>query len=310
MHPALAEGATGEGAPDGDVRRYEGYHYGIIARAIRTIAARAPEPVPLGLLARDAGMSEAHFQRVFSRWAGVSPTRFGRFLALDRARRALAERRSLLDAALAAGLSGPGRLHDLFVAWEAMSPGAAARGGAGLEIFWDEIETPFGPAVAMATGRGLCGLGFAGAAGSERVRADLAARWPRAACRRDPEAVRPHVATIFEPRPRGRPSRLHLFGGPFQIKVWEALLRLGEGEVTSYGALARAIGHPGAARAVGSAIGANPVAWLVPCHRVLREAGGLGGYRWGLDVKRSMLAVEAARSAAADGAGGKMLTRA
>jgi AraC family transcriptional regulator of adaptative response/methylated-DNA-[protein]-cysteine methyltransferase len=311
MHPLLAGGGTGTGAPDGEGEPRGGYHYGIIARAIRTIAARAPEPVPLGLLAREAGMGEAHFQRVFSRWAGVSPTRFGRFLALDRARRALAERRSsLLDAALAAGLSGPGRLHDLFVTWEAMTPGAFARGGAGLAIAWDEIETPFGPAVAMATERGLCGLGFAGAAGAEAARADLAARWPRASFRRDPDAVAPHVDTIFEARPRRRPLRLHLIGGPFQIKVWEALLRVGEGEVTSYGALARAIGHPGAARAVGSAIGGNPVAWLVPCHRVLREAGGLGGYRWGLDVKRMMLAVEAARCEAADDAERRKLTRA
>jgi AraC family transcriptional regulator of adaptative response/methylated-DNA-[protein]-cysteine methyltransferase len=269
-----------------------GYHFGVIARAIEAIAARAPEQVPLETLADAAGMSPAHFQRVFSRWAGVSPKRFGQYLALDHAKRLLAERRTVLDAAWGAGLSGPGRLHDLFVTWEAMSPGEYARGGAGLAIAWGDVPTPFGPAIAMATARGLCGLGFTGATGREGAIADLMGRWPSAAYREDPEAVAPLVEAAFA----GRRPPLHLIGGPFQLKVWEALLQISAGSVTTYADLAAAVGHPRAARAVGTAVGRNPVSWLVPCHRVLRGGGALGGYHWGLGVKRALLAWESAQA--------------
>jgi AraC family transcriptional regulator, regulatory protein of adaptative response / methylated-DNA-[protein]-cysteine methyltransferase len=272
-----------------------GYHFGVIERAIATIAARAPEQVPLETLAAEAGMSPAHFQRVFSRWAGVSPKRFGQYLALDQAKRLLADRRSVLDAAWGAGLSGPGRLHDLFVTWEAMSPGAYARAGQGLVIDWAALPTPFGMAVAMATERGLCGLGFAGDASAEHVFADLAARWPAATYREAPDRLAPLVRDAFE----GRRPPLHLIGGPFQLKVWEALLQLPAGAVTTYADLAEAVGRPGAARAVGTAVGRNPVSWLVPCHRVLRREGRLGGYHWGLGVKRALLAYEAGRLEAA-----------
>jgi AraC family transcriptional regulator, regulatory protein of adaptative response / methylated-DNA-[protein]-cysteine methyltransferase len=273
------------------------YHYRVVARSIAAIAARAPAPVALDDLAAEAGMSAAHFQRVFSRWAGVSPKRFGQYLALDAARRLLAERRSVLDAAWAAGLSGPSRLHDLFVAWEAMTPGAYARRGAGLRIAWSRTESPFGLAVAAATDRGLCGLSFCGDGASEAALADLAARWPRASFREDSDAVAPFLAGIFERR--RPPARLHLIGGPFQLKVWEALLQVPEGAVTTYSDLAAAAGRPGASRAVGTAVGRNPVAWLVPCHRVLRREGGLGGYHWGAEIKRAMLALEAGRAEAA-----------
>lgn len=273
------------------------YHFGVIERAIASIAASAPEQVALETLAAEAGMSPAHFQRVFSRWAGVSPKRFGQYLALDQAKRLLAERRSLLDAAWGAGLSGPGRLHDLFVTWEAMSPGQYARGGGGLAIAWAEVATPFGPALAMATERGLCGLGFTAATGREAGLADLMARWPAAAYREDAGVVAPLVDAAFE----GRRPPLHLIGGPFQLKVWEALLQVPTGAVTTYADLAAAIGRPGAARAVGTAVGRNPVSWLVPCHRVLRREGALGGYHWGLGVKRALLAWEAGQAAAAPG---------
>jgi AraC family transcriptional regulator, regulatory protein of adaptative response / methylated-DNA-[protein]-cysteine methyltransferase len=278
-------------------RNSEPYHFRVVARAIAAIAGAGPEQVPLARLAREAGLSEAHFQRVFSRWAGVSPKRFAQYLALDTARRLLAERRSVLDAAWDVGLSGPGRLHDLFVTWEAMTPGAYARAGEGLEIAWARLETPFGPAVATATGRGLCGLGFAAATGEAAALADLARRWPRAQLREDAAAVAPHAAGIFE---RGSRPRLHLFGGPFQLKVWEALLQVGPGRVTTYSDLAAAIGRAGAARAVGTAVGRNPVAWIIPCHRVLRHEGGLGGYHWGCEVKRAMLACEAGRAEAGE----------
>lgn len=278
-----------------------GYHFAVIERAIAAIAARAPEQVPLEALAAEAGMSPGHFQRVFSRWAGVSPKRFAQYLALDHAKRLLAERRSVLDAAWGAGLSGPGRLHDLFVTWEAMSPGDYARAGAGLVIAWAEIATPFGPAIAMATGRGLCGLGFAAGAGREATRADLAARWPAATFVEDAGRVVPLAAAALDRSGAAGPARLHLMGGPFQLKVWEALLQVPAGAVTTYADIAAAIGRPGAARAVGTAVGRNPVGLVVPCHRVLRREGALGGYRWGLGVKRALLAWESARAVAAGG---------
>ena len=273
----------------------DGYHYRVIARALAEIeAARAP--LTLEALAARLGMSPAHFQRVFSRWVGVSPKRYQQYLALDAAKRLLAARHSTLEAALGAGLSGGGRLHDLFLRWEAMSPGAFARAGEGLTIRHGVVETPFGPAVAMATDRGLCGLGFAAETGVKGAFADLAARWPAAEFVEDPAAVAGPVAAAT-----GGGSgevRLHLIGAPFQIKVWEALLAVPEGHVTTYSDLARAVGNPRAVRAVGTAVGRNPVGWLIPCHRALRKSGALGGYHWGVTIKRAMLAREAARAEA------------
>jgi AraC family transcriptional regulator, regulatory protein of adaptative response / methylated-DNA-[protein]-cysteine methyltransferase len=270
----------------------QSYHFGVVARAIDQIAARATEKLSLEEVAAGVGLSPAHFQRVFSQWAGVSPKRYQQYLTLDHARALLAERHTVLDTALATGLSGTGRLHDLFLRWEAMSPGEYAAGGAGLDIAWGWFETPFGPALAMGTGRGLCGLAFAAETGREAAFADLRGRWPRAEYREDPAAVAPWVAAAFG---GGGEARLHLGGGPFQIKVWEALMQVPSGHVTTYSDLAAAIGHPGAMRAVGSAVGRNPVSWLIPCHRALRKSGGLGGYHWGLGVKRAMLAWESAR---------------
>jgi AraC family transcriptional regulator of adaptative response/methylated-DNA-[protein]-cysteine methyltransferase len=271
------------------------YHFRLVARAIARIAEEAPEAVPLAALAAESGLSPFHFQRVFSRWAGVSPKRFAQYLVLRQARHLLANHRALLDVSLETGLSGPGRLHDLLVTWEAMTPGAYARAGAGLEIDWATLPSPFGPAVVMATAKGICALGFAVDGDAERTRADLAASWPAAAFRHDPERVRQVLGPAFDLAGPTRRPKLHLIGGPFQLKVWEALLRLPEGTVATYADVAVAIGRPTAARAVGNAVGRNPVAWIVPCHRVLRGAGGLGGYRWGIPLKRSMLAIEAAR---------------
>jgi AraC family transcriptional regulator of adaptative response/methylated-DNA-[protein]-cysteine methyltransferase len=274
----------------------ESYHYAVIGRAIDHIAGRAPEQASLDEVAASVGMSPAHFQRLFSQWVGVSPKRYQQYLALDHAKRLLAERRSVLDTAHAAGLSGASRLHDLFLRWEAMSPGEYARGGEGLTIAWGWFESPFGPALAMGTDRGLCGLAFAAETGPDAAMADLMARWPRASFVEAPERLGPWVAAAFAGRGE---TRLHLIGAPFQIKVWEALLQVPSGHVTTYSDIARAIGHPAAMRAVGTAVGRNPVSWLIPCHRALRKAGGLGGYHWGLGVKRAMLAWEAARLDAA-----------
>jgi len=269
------------------------YHYRVIARALDRIDAPGGQFLPLEALADSLGMSAAHFQRVFSRWVGVSPKRYQQYLTVGLARRLLAERHNLLDTALITGLSGSGRLHDLFLRWEAMSPGEFARGGEGLLIRHGRFDTPFGAAIAMGTDRGLCGLGFIDDAGEEPAFADLAGRWPHATFAPGQEVIAPWVEAAFAQKGE---ARLHMIGAPFQIKVWEALLAVPSGEVTTYSDIALAIGRPRAVRAVGNAVGRNPVSWLIPCHRALRKSGELGGYHWGLPRKRAMLAWESARA--------------
>lgn len=275
-----------------------GYHYNVIRRAIEVIDRGGPAQT-LDELAARMNMSPAHFQRVFSRWVGVSPKKFQQYLTLGHAKALLDDRFTTLEAALGAGLSGTGRLHDLFVRWEAMSPGEYARQGRGLEIRWGWFESPFGPALVMGTEKGICGIAFAAETSEETAMADLRGRWPGAEFREDPAALRPWAQSAFAAAgDRLEPTPLHLIGAPLQIKVWEALLRIPSGQVTTYGEIAQAIGQPRAARAVGTAVGRNPVSWLIPCHRALRKSGGLGGYHWGLPVKRAMLAYEAARAQA------------
>lgn len=272
----------------------ESYHYNVMRRAIALIDARG-EGMTLEALAGEMGMSAAHFQRLFSAWVGVSPKRYQQYLALGHAKEMLARRFTTLEAAAAAGLSGTGRLHDLFLRWEAMSPGEFARGGAGLVIRHGWFDTPFGEALAMGTGRGLCGLAFVAETGREAAMADMRARWPGADFIEDPGAIAPWVTAAFSGRGE---AALHMIGAPFQIKVWEALLAIPSGHVTTYSEIARAIGHPRAVRAVGTAVGRNPVSYLIPCHRALRKSGALGGYHWGLPVKRALLAWESARAEA------------
>lgn len=267
------------------------YHYQVIARALQVIDATGPA-LTLEDLAAQMSMSPAHFQRVFSQWVGVSPKRYQQYLTLGHARRLLSERHTMLGTALETGLSGTGRLHDLFLTWEAMSPGDYARGGAGLEIRWGWFESPFGPTLVMATDKGICGMGFADEPGAAAALEDLVSRWPKATYVEDPLALRPLVDAALG----GRTASLHLIGAPFQIKVWEALLAIPSGHVTTYAEIAGAIGHPTAHRAVGTAVGRNPISFLIPCHRALRRDGGLGGYHWGLPRKRAMLAWEAART--------------
>ncbi|MGR3493725.1 methylated-DNA--[protein]-cysteine S-methyltransferase [Citreimonas sp.] len=271
------------------------YHYGVMRRAIDAVDRLGPQAT-LEELAAELSMSAAHFQRLFSAWVGVSPKRYQQYLALGHARALLAARHTTLETAQAAGLSGPGRLHDLFLRWEAMSPGDYARGGGGLTIRYGMADSPFGPVLAMATDRGLCGLAFTAETGEAAAMEDMRARWPAATYVEDPQAVGPAVAAAFAPRRDG--PDLHLIGGPFQIKVWEALLRIPSGQVTTYSDIARAVGNPRAVRAVGTAVGRNPISFLIPCHRALRRDGALGGYHWGLPVKRAMLAWEAARDEA------------
>ncbi|MFV2001804.1 MAG: methylated-DNA--[protein]-cysteine S-methyltransferase [Paracoccaceae bacterium] len=261
-------------------------------RAIAAIDASAG-PISLERLADELSMSPTHFQRVFSRWVGVSPKRYQQYLTLDHARGLLAGRFTTLETANELGLSGTGRLHDLFVKWEAMSPGEYARKGAGLDISYGWFDSPFGRLLAMATDKGLCGMAFAQDCGDAAAFADLTSRWPAARFSEDQSRIAPLVAAAFE---QSVQSRLHLIGAPFQIKVWQALLNIPSGHVTTYSEIASAIGNPRAARAVGTAVGRNPISWLIPCHRALRKSGGLGGYHWGLPTKRAMLAWESARA--------------
>ena len=283
---------TAHAVPDPAPTDSGSYHYNVMRRAIDIIDS-ADTPLPLDELAARLGMSAPHFQRVFSAWVGVSPKRYQQYLALDHARFLLSQRMTTLEAALGARLSGSSRLHDLFLRWEAMSPGEFAKGGAGLTIWHGWFDSPFGEVLAMGTTRGLCGLAFSAETGRDAAMDDMTARWPAATFVPDPDPLRAWVTAAFGGQGE---AALHLIGAPFQIKVWEALLAIPSGHVTTYSELASAVGHPRAVRAVGTAVGRNPVSWLIPCHRALRKSGGLGGYHWGLPVKRSMLAYEAVRT--------------
>lgn len=267
----------------------ESANYRRIEKVITHIDRNRERQPGLDELARVAGLSVFHFSREFRRWAGLSPARYLRTLSLAVAKRELDDRGSVLAAAWAAGLSGGGRLHDLFVQFEAVTPGEYKAGGAGLSLSHGFAGSPFGRIHAAASDRGLAYLAFVDGS-DEAATAELKRRWPRAAFSRDDAAA----AGIADQAFMQRAGRLVLapVGTNFQVKVWQALLELGSRGPTSYGELAEAIGSPGASRAVGQAVGANPVAWLIPCHRVLRRDGALGGYHWGVERKRAMLAWE------------------
>lgn len=269
------------------------YHYQVMRRAIDAIDAAGDTPRPLADLAAEMQMSAAHFQRLFSAWVGVSPKRYQQYLTLSHAKTLLRDRFTTLETAHAVGLSGSGRLHDLFVRWEAMSPGDYARDGADLTIRWGWFDSPFGAALVMGTDRGICGLAFASEAGPDAAMADLKSRWPKATYLAGADALHPWATAALGMTGQ---TQLHMIGAPFQLKVWEALLNIPSGHVTTYSEIAQAIGNPKAVRAVGTAVGRNPVGWLIPCHRALRKSGALGGYHWGLPVKRAMLAWESARA--------------
>lgn len=275
--------------------------YHRIERAIRFLDESTPVRPSLEQVARHVGMSSFHFQRLFTRWAGISPKRFSQVLALEYAKDRLLASRNMIDATYDAGLSSGGRLHDLFVTLDAVTPGEFRELGHGLTISAGFHDTPFGEALLATSDRGLCGLTFH--EGSRRAALkDLAARWPNATIVEQPRKTAPLAARIFkllEVRdPQGLvPLGLLVRGTNFQVKVWQALLQIPAGSVATYEDIASAIGSPNAVRAVGTAIGRNPVAFLIPCHRVIRTTGALGGYRWGLPRKRAMLAWEA-RSAA------------
>lgn len=281
-----------------NVQVSESYHYRVMRRAIELIDAGGTD-LTLDQLAAQMGMSPAHFQRLFSAWVGVSPKRYQQYLTLGHAKALLSEQFTTLAAANEAGLSGTGRLHDLFLRWEAMSPGEFARKGEGLTIYWGWFDSPFGLSLVMGTAKGICGIGYASEAGEEATMEDLVGRWPKATFVEDPMMLRPWVLGAYGAGDQmAEKVPLYMIGAPFQIKVWEALLNVPSGHVTTYSEIAEAIGRPRAVRAVGTAVGRNPVSFLIPCHRALRKSGGLGGYHWGLPVKRAILAWESARAEA------------
>lgn len=272
------------------------YGFALIGRVLAWLALHYREQPSLDAIAQEAGLSTYHLQRLFTRYVGVSPKKYVQYLTLDHAKRALDESQSVLDAAFETGLSGPGRLHDLFVTHEALTPGEWKRDGEGMEVSYGWHDSPFGECLIAATSRGVCGLAFNGLDDRDETLADLATSFGKADLVEAPDRTIAHADCAF-----GH-GDLHLVlrGTPFQLKVWEALMRIPLGTVMTYADLASRIGAPGSARAVASAVGRNPVSWLIPCHRVIRNGGTISGYRWEPDTKRVILAWEAAQAEVRD----------
>jgi AraC family transcriptional regulator of adaptative response/methylated-DNA-[protein]-cysteine methyltransferase len=271
--------------------------YTRVEQSIRYIETNVHRQPDLNELAAQVGLSEYHFQRLFTRWAGISPKRFLQFLTREHAKALLAHSGSLLEATYASGLSGPGRLHDLFVQTEAVTPGEYKSKGAGVDIAYGFHPSPFGECLLALTGRGICFLSFVENDHSTALE-QLRGTWLNARLSESPSRTAPIVERIFSPDPAS-PIPVHMRGTNFQIKVWEALLRLPPGEVTTYQALAEQVRSPGAARAVGNAVAHNPLAYLIPCHRVLQKTGHFGNYRYGFTRKKAILGWEMARAESA-----------
>jgi AraC family transcriptional regulator of adaptative response/methylated-DNA-[protein]-cysteine methyltransferase len=271
--------------------------YERIEQAIRYLRTNAHRRPTLADIAHSVHLSTFHFQRLFTRWAGVSPKRFLQYLTIERAKNVLKKSPSLLDASFAAGLSGEGRLHDLFVTLEAMTPGEFKRGGKGLEVTYGYHPTPFGECLVAQTRRGVCALRFLAPSRRRDALDDVRQEWPHATFRYDQRSTGGTIDSIFGHHRQKRTVRILVRGTNFQIKVWRALLEIAPGGTVSYGALAARAGNPRGARPVGSALAANPIAYLIPCHRVIRGNGDTGHYRWGADRKHALLAWEASRPA-------------
>ena len=269
--------------------------YDLVRRAVEYISQHWRDQPSLETIAEAVGMKPLSLQRLFTRWAGLSPKAFVQALTLDHARSLLADSASVLDATYEVGLSGPGRLHDLFVTHDAMTPGDYKARGAGIVIRYGYHISPFGIALLMVTDRGLAGLSFNDPGGEKAAFEDMAGRWPNAAYVEDMAATQPYAARIFDPARwrQDEPLRVVMIGTDFQVRVWQALLRIPMGTARSYSSLAQEIGKPAASRAVGAAVGANPVSFVIPCHRALGKSGALTGYHWGLTRKRAILGWEA-----------------
>ena len=272
--------------------------YDTVCRVIELLTEDYQAQPSLETIAGELGQSPTQLQKTFTRWAGLSPKAFLQAVTLDHAKRLLgSEGMPLLDTSLEVGLSGPSRLHDLFVTHEAMSPGEWKAKGAGLEIRYGFHPSPFGIALVMVTPRGLSGLAFSDEGGEREAFEDMARRWPNARYVEDSAATAPYAARIFDAKRwrQEEPLRVVLIGTDFQIRVWEQLLKIPMGRVVTYSSIAGNIGQPTASRAVGAAVGANPISFVVPCHRALGKSGALTGYHWGLTRKRAMLGWEAGK---------------
>jgi len=273
--------------------------YDIVRRAIAHIRGNWRDQPEIDTIAEAAGVTPTELHHLFRRWAGITPKAFLQALTLDRARELLRDSASVLDATYEVGLSGPGRLHDLFVTHEAMSPGEWKAGGEGLTIAYGFHPSPFGTALVMATDRGLAGLAFADEGQEKAALADMSGRWPKGSYVEDSARTSALAKRIFDPKHwrADRPLRVVLIGTDFEVRVWETLLKIPMGRATTYSDIAAKLKKPTAARAVGAAVGKNPLSFVVPCHRVLGKSGDITGYHWGLTRKRAMLGWEAARAA-------------
>ncbi len=280
---------------DGPVADYER-----VRKALAFMTARWRDQPSQEAIAEHVGVSPSHLHHIFRRWAGLTPKAFLQAVTLDHARELLRGSASVLDTALEVGLSGPGRLHDLFVTHEAMSPGEWKSGGEGVTLRYGFHPSPFGESIVVAAPRGLAGLGFVDDGDRPAALADMRRRWPRAAFVEDEAATAPLALRAFDPATwrAETPLRVVLIGTDFEVRVWETLLRIPLGRATTYSDIASHLGKPKAARAVGAAVGRNPVSFVVPCHRVLGRSGALTGYHWGITRKQAILGWEAGQTGA------------
>ena len=267
--------------------------YQRIAKALAYLRAHYREQPDLAEVAGQFGLSESHFQRLFTRWAGISPKRFIQYLTVEHAKAMMAGQSSLLELSADAGLSGPGRLHDLFVNLEGLSPGEYRKQAAGMNISWGQVDTPFGKATLAFTPRGVCHLAFSD---DPDPLQKLVGSWPRVILTEKPNQAQKLAHRIFGHAKAAHPVSAWVVGTNFQLQVWRALLGIPSGSVRNYRQVAEQLGRPSAARAVGTAIAANPIGYLIPCHRVLRGTGDIGEYHWGSERKAAMVAWEAAQS--------------
>jgi AraC family transcriptional regulator of adaptative response/methylated-DNA-[protein]-cysteine methyltransferase len=278
--------------PEGPAADYER-----IRKVVAFISERWRDQPSVETIADHVGLSPTHLQHLFRRWCGLTPKAFLQAITLDNAKLLLADAASVLEASYELGLSGPARLHDLFVTHEAMTPGDFKTGGAGLTLAYGFHPSPFGEAILVATERGLAGLGFVDDGDRDAALADMRRRWPKALYRADGAITAPLAARIFDPFAwrAEQPLRIVMIGTDFEVRVWQALLKIPLGGATTYSDIASRLGKPSACRAVGAAVGKNPISFVVPCHRVLGRSGSLTGYHWGLTRKRAMLGWEAGR---------------
>ena len=266
--------------------------YALMTQILAYLGERWQDHPDYKMLAKQAGLSPAHFHKIFTRWAGVSPKRYVNALAHNAAKEILGAGGTIEDATYEVGKSAPSRLHDLFVRFEALSPGEAKSRAAGVNMVWGVADCPFGKAMALISPRGLSAYGFFDEGGEQDTFVDFYNRYPDANYIRDDEKVRALTAAIFA----GGVVPIALYGTEFQIQVWQALLRVGSGQTVRYMDVAKSIDRPRAVRAVGAAIGANPISWVIPCHRILGADRRLTGYHWGVERKRAMLAFENIRA--------------